>query len=272
MQYPITYTDKIVAYIDVLGFARLVDLSEGKKSEEEKELRRKRIGNYFNVVLKQVQSTEGNNGKGYFSSEGEGYSIISDSLVFWVNANIASFVTLVQKLSSIQAQLLKHEILFRGGISEGGLHIDRQNNILVGTGLIRAYELEKQALYPRVIIDRRLVPKYANETGISGFMDLFKGFISNKGNLKYSKNFCFVNYFVHVATQNRFLKDSAIQSIVDTIKKGVYDNKHVAKYDWVKDRLIEELETSLIKFDRSRDSTKPRLEKCNSFLEKLRKI
>jgi hypothetical protein len=58
-----------------------------------------------------------------------------------------------------QGQLIDSNIIIRGGITIGDVHISEGR--VFGPGLIQAYELEsKYALYPRIIIDPSLIQEY----------------------------------------------------------------------------------------------------------------
>ena len=62
-------------------------------------------------------------------------------------------------LVDAQAELIDFDIIIRGGVSIGDIFIS--DGRVFGPGLIEAYELEsKYALYPRIIIDPRLIQEH----------------------------------------------------------------------------------------------------------------
>jgi len=84
------------------------------------------------------------------------YKVFSDNIVVAVKADSTHalyplcFVSL-----ALQRNFIDKEILCRGAITKGTLHINQE--YVFGSGIIRAYELEKTvAYYPRIILDRLL--------------------------------------------------------------------------------------------------------------------
>lgn len=69
---------------------------------------------------------------------------------------------LFQELISLvhaQSELIDFDIIIRGGVSVGDIYMS--GGRVFGPGLIQAYELEsKYALYPRIIIDPRLIQEH----------------------------------------------------------------------------------------------------------------
>ena len=134
----INFTNKIVAFIDVLGFKNLV-LSKDVTLLE----------TYFEYVTTELQK--------YIEENNFEYLLISDSIIVYCNYNTSFFINLIQIISMIQAKLLCSRIIIRGGISFGNLFVDKEENIIVGEALVNAYSLENEAKFPRVIIDRRFL-------------------------------------------------------------------------------------------------------------------
>lgn len=84
-------------------------------------------------------------------------TMFSDSVV--ISQPFDSFFDIsefVEFISKIQYTLLTEGILIRGGISTGTLY--HSDKYLFGSAIVSAYNLEdKKAIYPRIIIDERLM-------------------------------------------------------------------------------------------------------------------
>lgn len=133
------YQEKIVAFIDILGFKNLV--SDESKCEE--------IG----ALLKMPYLLQQNDMMTLLKIKGLVMTSISDSLVFSVKLKERGAMNKIVKLISVFAQtmLSQSSILIRGGIAVGKLYHDRE--LAYGPGVVKAYELEdKIAVYPRIIM------------------------------------------------------------------------------------------------------------------------
>ena len=53
--------------------------------------------------------------------------------------------------------LERYRVLIRGGITTGDIYIDK--NIIFGEGLIKAVELESNAIFPRIILDEKAISR-----------------------------------------------------------------------------------------------------------------
>lgn len=134
--------DRIIAFIDILGFKELVENAE-KNNDYNK------LSSLINESTKLFDDLKS-------SSEFQ-FTQISDSFVlscksFDINDSMV-FMIHLQELIDI---FLKEGILLRGGVTVG--KIVHTKKLLMGTGFNKAYQLEnKEAIYPRVIIDRELL-------------------------------------------------------------------------------------------------------------------
>ncbi len=160
-----TYEQRIVAFIDILGFKQLIKEST---QNPEKIILIQQILNF----LKRNEVTDINNwGIDFIEIEEDAQkktltdfeilndtscTCFSDSMVVSVLYNKSKvneiISTLISNLSYIGAILIKFGILLRGGITFGNL-IHTNQGILMGQAFIDAYELEsKYAKFPRIIL------------------------------------------------------------------------------------------------------------------------
>lgn len=133
------YEEKIVAFIDILGFKSLVN--DESKCED--------VG----ALLKLPYFIRQDSIVKMFKLKGVMMTSISDSLVFSIGLKERGAMNKMTKLLSVFTQTLlsQYSLLLRGGIAIGKLYHD--NEIVYGPGLVKAYELEsKIAVYPRIVM------------------------------------------------------------------------------------------------------------------------
>ena len=125
------YEEKYVAFLDVLGFSSFV------KKENNIEI----VSQLFDFINKLCY---------FFNSSPElliQASFFSDSIVF-ISEKLGTLLIAI----SLAEGYVSNEmgLLFRGGISWGKTYMS--NNMIFGPGLIDAYEIQKKAIYSRIII------------------------------------------------------------------------------------------------------------------------
>lgn len=136
------YKDYFIAFIDVLGFKKLIN----EKSCEY-------IYEIFSDLHLLTKDNLVYNGKYINAYDKIKHKILSDSIIIFVDAEIEdAFAALIDVCNKLQETLAKKEgpIFIRGGITKGPLF--ENDDIIYGQGLIKAYLLESEfAKYPRVI-------------------------------------------------------------------------------------------------------------------------
>jgi hypothetical protein len=164
----INYENRIVAFVDILGFKEIIKKSERnlKKLQllyQTLEFLKKRENSYkWNLQLIEIEEDAQKKGVSNFDIQSlTTCTCFSDSIVVSVKCNDKNIneitSTLIANLSYIGAQLMTEGILLRGGITVGKLiHLD--NGIIIGQGLIDAYQLESSsAKFPRILISEKLI-------------------------------------------------------------------------------------------------------------------
>lgn len=140
--------------------------------------------------------------------------------------------------NTLQCSLFYKGIVIRGGISIGDLFIE--GNKIFGPALIRAYKLEKKAIYPRIVVDKEIFDKKLNHK--------FKDFFSQL-HFKQEADFYYLNYFSQIEVINKLEKDgtikqlalsSFIEPLVMVINRGILidDIEVRKKYEWLRDQLL----------------------------------
>jgi len=238
------YKNSYVAFLDVLGFKKLVY----SKSNDDKE----KIKCYFEIIKNEIKTL-----KEIDSKKEINYIVISDSIIITIEQNqdndksIDNLRQLCIAVGKIQYKLALHDIWLRGGISSGETYIDSDEKQIVGAGYINAYLLEeKHAMVPRVIIDNKIVYELGLEScdqlisKINKIEYFFEGehylFIWNwdsKNAIKIEQDIpLFVNYFYHIS-------DDELMTIMNNIQESIYAEIGLyKKFKWVANYLISYLE------------------------------
>lgn len=141
------YENRICLFLDVLGFKGQV-YGARDSSEEIRRLRNGLLEIYyaFHGRLKLPDD--------YRTSKK--VSQFSDSIVVsYEKTEESSVFHLLFDTYMLHIDLLRHGILVRGAITEGALYHD--DRLVFGPALVEAVELEKYAMYPRVILSKEII-------------------------------------------------------------------------------------------------------------------
>lgn len=144
------YEERIIAFIDILGFKALIDSTNTDDAESNTTAIKKMFDIYTeieNSLHEKLQEEDE-------ILEGLKITRFSDCIVisFPEKQRDALFFLCISLLHFLYEMLINYKLLFRGGITSGKLiHTDK---FLFGPAMNRAYELEsKFANYPRIILD-----------------------------------------------------------------------------------------------------------------------
>lgn len=223
--------EQFVAFIDVMGFSNLV--KSGKINTLE---------SYFDTVTKVLDNISQ-------SSDIIKSFLISDSIILISPKGKNGLVKLLHAIKKIQSELLSKKILLRGAVAFGEVYYNKNKNIIVGKGFIRAYLLEKEAIYPRVIIDPQIIKIYNSEspdkaTFLKGINRKSK-FNSDQRIIYSSSNFTKIKddgIFIDYAAEFIFEYLSKIRNVYDTIVNNMYSEQSLySKYIWLRDYFLESL-------------------------------
>lgn len=254
--------ERFVAFIDVLGFSEMVY----RDKIHEIEGYFTTIQTTLNAMIKDGSVLE--------------YLAISDSIIiFTPDSKINSFISLVSNIKMIQILLAQKGFWVRGGVAIGDACYLKNENIIFGKGYIDAFNLEKEAIFPRVIISPKIIKHLSdnyenflfNVNGKRESDGLFKhGFYQeykekpfydsagnteamNKliheyqrnGSFRITKNDCvFISYahFLIYLSMNIDMQyeTSNLKKVLDSISNVLYsEQKHYLKYRWLKDYFLE---------------------------------
>jgi hypothetical protein len=212
MKSKIEAENRIVAFIDILGFKNIIN--EAEKQNSYKSIYK--IISSASLIFKPLNK----------NSDFQ-FTHFSDSFVlslknFSPNESML-FLVLLQDLVS---SFLNESILLRGGITIG--KVIHTSKVLLGPGIVRAYELEsKFAGFPRIIIDEELIDLWEYQLGREGYN------FENVFELSKDKDgFYFMDYISKSPlVSNRYL--SKIDTIIETLLNS--NNKSLKrKGRWLK--------------------------------------
>lgn len=146
------YKERIIAFVDILGFKEKIAKSNITRMEAES------IHRALNRIYKVKKDNEGS---GFMNLKSQGVEVttFSDSAVISYPAEKDNLLFLILDLIHLQLDLTMDDVLIRGGLTIGDLYHD--GNIVYGPAMNMAYKLESQvAIYPRIIVDKAAIEQY----------------------------------------------------------------------------------------------------------------
>lgn len=167
MNKEVKYENRLVAFIDILGFSKIVKESIDNTDKINliysvlNYLKDWETSKNWDLKLIEIEEDAQKKGVDNFDITGKTNSTsFSDSIVVSVKVddNVNEMTsTLIANLAYIGAVLIEQGILFRGGLTIGNI-IHNEFGTVFGQGLIDAYLLESNsAKYPRIILSDKLV-------------------------------------------------------------------------------------------------------------------
>ena len=149
MEEDIRYVESTVAYLDILGFSDAISRSAtspelvrrlywAMRSEQERQYRQHGV-----AAVKESKARE------------IAFTAFSDSLlVSYPDATEKAIALVCGRASAAQVNLARNGLFFRGAMSTGPFLSEEGDGwrIAFGPGFITAYELEKMAVWPRLLL------------------------------------------------------------------------------------------------------------------------
>jgi hypothetical protein len=142
-----TDSDRLVAFIDILGFKELV------LQEKDDALR---TFHFIDERLNHIVGILRSEHEGSFSAK-----MFSDCMCVSCGYSVENLHYMLYELAFIQLWLSFEGLFLRGALTRGD-HFESDTTIF-SRGLVQAYELERAAVQPRIIIDAKLVPEIVND-------------------------------------------------------------------------------------------------------------
>jgi hypothetical protein len=145
------YTERVVGFVDVLGFSHLVESVKPDDTSDK--------------MLKDIEAALCEDVIGTWNwrqeEDDEKYTIrmLSDSICTSADPTYRGFLTTIYKLANVQTAMMRRGLLLRGAVTTGRHY--ESSTLLFSEALVRAYKLEREvAQYPRIIVDAPLVPRF----------------------------------------------------------------------------------------------------------------
>lgn len=164
------YEDRVVAFVDILGFSSLVNNSKSEYEAQDRIKKAMDIIHSYKILNDRPMGNEEDNEEAGLRALGIQVTTFSDSaIISYPLSYDGALFLLINDLIHMQMDLLFLGIIIRGGITIGPLYHDSVNAF--GPAMVAAYELEsKKAIYPRIIIHPDIVklgleksPSHRNE-------------------------------------------------------------------------------------------------------------
>jgi len=272
------YEQRIVAFIDILGFKSILDETVDKKEKDNEERIDFVISAY--QAIRDIWDLDGESALlGIKAPESKQVTIFSDSIVvsFRVDESSQVFLTLME-IKLLIMRLLSRKILCRGAISIG--KFIHTGNYLFGPALVEAYTLEsKAAMYPRVILDRSVIEasaiaKSSHHSSIDEEEYVLSLLEQDSDGMYY------IDYFFKAQSElddPEYDFPEYINNLAEVIRKGLMGSSHHSKadlrvkYSWMRERYnrMVEIVTNKEKINQLRSSG---LNELADFYQELKKI
>lgn len=232
------YQDRVVAFIDVLGFHEKLSEFENdaktKKLEEGGEyLVSEKVNEFLNTFKEVISLLDRDNLRYYLFSDN-----ICITIDYLENPNL--LISLLVTVSQLFYAFAQKGYFLRGGIDVGKFIDEKQ--IALGIPLARAYALEsKDAVFPRILISDRyyeLIKDHSEQNKITEYSSL------NIDNLIYkSCEFYYLNVFFNVTgKEDKGLFFSSFrEKILENLLLNSKKEKIFIKYQW----LVEQYDSFL---------------------------
>ena len=228
------YEDRLIIYIDVLGFSDFVNYTT--VSMVNTEIKIQRIESFLNMIGSFFRDKHNS----IKLSETKKVTSFSDLIIVSINLNEIENIDLeIMDVFYLLLNATNKGFLLRGSIVYGKLiHTD---NVIFGSGLIDAYNREKTiAKYPRVIIDNAIV-RDLSELGKDNPQSPINDVITCDDDGQY-----YIDMFKGIRTNtDNFWQYAKILSAMCTILIEIFDNPILKeKRDWLLQRFISHIENN----------------------------
>ena len=237
------YENRLVAFIDILGFKELLNDTVSKDGEDDE----KRIDSLIEAYssIRDIWDLDKNLAEFTPSRENsKKVSIFSDCLVVSVLIEQESevFYTLLE-IKWLIMRLINLDILCRGAVSLGKfIHTDEY---LFGPALVEAYTLEsKAAIYPRVILDNTVIEAAGQHRNPDHSLKTEKNYVRALLGQD-SDGMYYIDYFYKALQEfdePQYDFPQYIHNIAEIIRKGLMGSTHPSKadvkvkYSWMRER------------------------------------
>lgn len=216
------YEERLVAFLDILGFKEII-----KKTESET----KELENLISLLRRIKDGVEKLKNEDENSTDIR-MSVFSDSII--ISAALASDVDMFAgQLLRTNIWLLEQGYFVRGGIDYGKVY--HREDTVFGPAFIRAYELEKIADYPRIILSEKAKEKLHHEKN--------ENTIAVKVSSSYFKKDCDGLYYLDYFTGSNsdgydFFLNNLEKMTNNNMSENIGNESIVKKMEWIKNKIL----------------------------------
>ena len=217
------YTERYVAFADILGFTNIVKETASACSPKRQE------------ALVAALAEAGSYHPSVNDDDDFQFQTFSDSIVMSSAPTTSALIHIFGSLIDLSINLLRAGLLIRGAVARGQLH--HKQNIMFGPAFLEAYSIESRtANYPRIVLSREVHEDFRR---IEGAMKYPQIRLDNDG-----------PPFLHVLGKFRMLGEylptpefwshpevieaqqcqSSIQNLLDN---SIYEPSHFEKLQWL---------------------------------------
>ncbi len=201
------YSERLVAFVDILGFRSHV--LEGKdKAKETIKLIDEILSHALSII-------KGDNRKDVFS-----FKLFSDCIC--LSAQPDNTFEMLYELAFIQTWFSINGIFLRGALSHGP-HFEN-DHMIFSEGLIKAYEFEKESIYPRITIDPTVLNPIIDRSCLDYVMKAPDGAV-------------FLDYLNSLSEEGMPAPEEFVEkhkiSVVTQAKRNAGNNIILEKYRWL---------------------------------------
>lgn len=238
----IQYSERIVAFIDILGFGKMIEQSyDSDQGKTNTDHLRKVVS-----ALKTVHGTFDSDAKEYRNWE---VTLFSDSAIVSFPYNAPSEVFhILLSLLHMNMELLRIGVVCRGAIVKGMCY--HNNNVVFGPAVNEAYRLEsKKSENPRIIIEKSVlragVEYHARHNSPEGEKESIRSLVA----LDDSDDWYFLNYFSNAPSETSSTYEELVYilTLKQVIETGLSekDEKVFKKYQWMRLQFNQQFKDTL---------------------------
>lgn len=242
--FDLAYEDRLVAFLDLLGFSKMVL----DRQDDDVEF-------VINLIPDMMKTHQGN-----VLRDDLQVTTISDSIILSVKAEpdeiLKDLFNVCVIVGRLQHELALNGYYMRGGISVGKMVHDSKRNLIVGPAYIQAYLLEsKKCIVPRVIIGEEVVEFYGKdfdqmkETLNNEFTHFYyQGNLINRhpnnNPLWVGNSEIFVDFASTFIGRERSGFRGIVRRFLQHIEKALNDGVAVEKYEWLARYAMEAIDSA----------------------------
>lgn len=214
------YSDNLVAFLDILGFKHLIlqDKLKSLKSINS-------IDGHLKQILTVLKDEKENDI--IFSTK-----LFSDCMSVSCKYSYENIFNIIYELAYIQFYFSSEGIFLRGALSRGN-HFEN-SRMIFSQGLVNAFELEQQAIYPRIVIDKKLINQIINDD--NSYFPIYVGFKMQDFLIKSPDGQYCIDYLNMVYEEGLDQIESLQmhkKAILSNVQQNYNDISVIEKYRWL---------------------------------------